>query len=189
MRFATKILVLLFVFASFQTANAEWRKQRVNTLAWLHTVHFVNADIGWIGGSKGTLLHTNDGGKTWKRKFKFTDDTVRDIFFLDKSNGWLLCERNVFNLGSKDPSYLMRTTDGGKNWEKVDFQNSQRRRMSRIFFSKNGFGLAIGETGALFGLQDDNSTWKKLQSPSRYLMLDGVFTDAAVQYFLLKTRV
>lgn len=177
MRFATKFLLILIVFAAFNTANAGWKKQSSNTFAWLHAVHFVDANTGWIGGSKGTLLRTSDGGKIWERKYKFTDDTIRDIFFIDKNYGWVLCERNIYSLGPNPPSYLMKTTDGGKSWEKVDFRTSQRRRITSIFFSKGGFGMAVGETGAVFGLQSDKYSWKKLRSPSRYLILDGAFID------------
>lgn len=47
----------------------------------------------------------------------------------------------------------------------------------QIFFNKNGFGLAVGEAGALYALQNDKQTWTKTPSPMRYLMLDGIFTD------------
>ncbi len=177
MRFLSNILILVIVFALFQTVSAEWAKQEVGTLSWLRSIHFVDSNTGWIGGSKGTLLSTRNGGDTWERIPKFTDDTIRDVFFLDKNTGWILCERSIFNLGRKAPSYLMKTNDGGKKWERFEFENKQRQRMTKIFFAKNGFGLAIGETGALFGLEDDNQSWKKLAAPSSYLMLDGVFTD------------
>jgi len=177
MRFLKNIFVIIFVCASFQQIQAGWEKQDSNTLAWLRTVFFVDAKVGWIGGSKGTFLSTKDGGKTWIREGKFTDDTIREVFFLDRNNGWLLLERSIFSLGSNPPSYLMKTTNGGRNWEKIDFINAQRQRITGIFFSKNGFGLAVGETGALFGLKDDNLNWKKLSSPSRYLILGGAFVN------------
>lgn len=167
----------MFILVSVQTAKAEWIKQDVNTLSWLHTIHFVNAEKGWIGGSGGTLLATEDGGKTWKQMPKITSDNIREILFQNKNTGWLLCERDVYSLGTKSPSYLLKTIDGGTSWEKIEFDNKQRQRITSIFFAASGFGLAIGETGALFGLKDDNYTWNKLSPPSSYLMLDGVFTD------------
>ena len=177
MRLFSKILIIIFIFASFQTSRAEWIKQDTNTLAWLHTIYFADSDTGWIGGSKGTFLKTSDGGKTWKQTPKFTEDTILEIIFTDKNTGWLLCERDVFSLGAKSPSYLMKTNNGGETWEQIEFNKSDRQRITRIFFAENGFGLAVGETGAFYGLQDDNSNWKKLSSPSRFLMLDGLFTD------------
>lgn len=177
MRFVSKIIILLFIFASVQTAKADWVKQKVNTFAWLHTIHFVDANEGWIGGSRGTFLKTEDGGETWKQAKKFTDDTIREIFFLNKETGWILCHRDVYNLGTRSPSYLMKTKDGGQKWERIEFSNAYRQRITKMFFAKSGFGLAIGETGALFALTDNNMTWGKLGSPSLYMMMDGAFTD------------
>ncbi len=177
MRFLPKILVIVFIFTSIQTARAEWVKQNVNTLAWLRAIHFVDENTGWIGGSRGTFLFTNDGGENWQQTAKFTDDTILQIFFKDNETGWLLCERDIFNLGPRSPSYLMKTNDGGKNWERIEFKNDQRRRLTNMFFAGNGFGLAIGETGTLYGLEDDDRTWKQMPPPSSYLMLAGVFTD------------
>ena len=177
MRIVSKILILLFIFVSFQTVKADWVKQKVNTFAWLHTIHFVGANEGWIGGSRGTFLKTEDGGDTWKQVEKFTDDTIREIVFLDKNTGWILCHRDIYNLGKKSSSYLMKTTDGGKKWERIELSNAYRQRITKMFFAKSGFGLAVGETGALFALTDNNLTWSKLGSPSLYMMTDGAFTD------------
>lgn len=179
MRLLSKLLVFAFIVISFQTAKAQWIKQETNTLAWLHTVHFADANTGWIGGSKGTLLTTSDGGKNWKQTPKFINDTILEIVFTDKSNGWMLCERDVYTLGSKSATYAMKTVDGGQTWEKIEFNEKDRQRITKIFFAGNGFGLAIGETGILYGLQDDNRTWTRILLPSNYLMLDGEFTDAS----------
>lgn len=174
-----KILLFVLVFALFQAAAAsfDWTKRDVKTLAWLRAIHFADAETGWIGGSGGTLLKTSDGGESWRHVPKFTSDTILEIVFTDKNTGWLLCERDVFNLGTKAPTYLLKTKNGGETWVPVDFAEAGRQRITKIFFAASGFGLAVGETGVLYGLEDDNESWKKLSAPSRYLMLDGVFTD------------
>ncbi len=177
MRYIKETLLIGFVLFSFQNVEAGWQKQSANTLAWLKTVYFVDANTGWIGGSKGTLLKTTDGGTTWKKVATASRDNLREIYFTDKNNGWILCERDVFSLGSNSASYLLKTTNGGKKWEQIEFKDNPRHRVTKIFFSLNGFGLAIGEMGILFGLEDDNRGWKKLSLPSRYLMSDGVFLD------------
>ena len=152
-------------------------KQNSGTLAWLQTVFFVNEKTGWIGGSSGILLETRDGGNSWKQAEKFTGDTIREIYFSDENNGWMLCERDIYNLASNAPSYLLKTTNGGADWEKIEFSGGGRFRIAKIFFSENGAGFAVGESGALFILQEDRKTWKKQPSPIRYLLLDGAFTD------------
>lgn len=172
-----KIFIFVSILICFQTANADWKKQNSGTLAWLKTVFFVNEKTGWIGGSNGMLLTTKDGGDSWRQAEKFTSDAIRQIYFRDENKGWLLCERDVYSLGANPPSYLMKTVNGGADWERIEFTNSARTRIAKIFFSENGLGFAVGESGAIFILQDDEKTWKKQPSPIRYLLLDGVFTD------------
>ena len=176
-RFKT-ILAFLLCFICFQTAQANWTKQNLNTLAWLYDVYFVNEKTGWIAGSKGTLLTTNDGGKTWKREIGVTEDTIRQVYFSDEFTGWLLCERNIYNRGANASSYLLKTENGGVNWDKIEFENIKRERIIRLFFNTEKHGFAIGESGAFYALRSDEEKWKRQASPIRYLMLDGIFTDA-----------
>ena len=172
-----KFLILLVIFGGFQTAKADWVKREFNTLAWLHDVYFIDEHKGWIAGSGGTLLVTTDGGEIWKKTANFTQDNIKQVYFSDENNGWLLCERSIYNRGVNSSSYSLKTSDGGENWETVNFAGNGRERIAHIFFNKKGSGWAIGEAGALFVLQNDPQTWKKISSPMRYLLLDGVFTD------------
>ena len=147
MLFAKKIAVFLLCLICFQTANANWTKQNSNTLAWLRTVYFVNEKTGWIGGSNGTLLTTKDGGDSWKQAEKFTGDVIRQIYFADENNGWLLCERDIYSLGANSPSYLLKTKNGGADWEKIEFLNNGRVRIAKIFLCGKRFrfcGRRIG---------------------------------------------
>lgn len=177
MHIAKKILIFLLCLFCFQTAQAEWVKQKSETMAWLRSVYFIDEKTGWIGGSGGTLLETTDGGKNWDRLRNFTSDTIRQIYFSDKKNGWILCEKDAFNPGANPPSYLMKTNNGGADWEQINFVGGRRERITKIFFTKSGLGFAIGEAGAFFSLQADSKTWKKQSPPIHYLMLDGTFSD------------
>lgn len=172
------IFIFIFVFVSlcFQTANANWTKQKSNTLAWLRAGFFVTEKTGFIGGGNGTFLTTGDGGANWKQTEKFTSDAIRQIYFEDENNGWLLCERDIYSLGTNSPSYFLKTSNGGMDWQKIEFANGVRVRIAGMFFSENK-GFAVGESGAIFVLQTDGKTWKKQPSPIRNLLLNGTFTD------------
>ncbi len=172
-------LVLLLFLTCFQTAQAEWTKQNSNTLAWLNDVYFLDEKNGWIAGSGGAFLTTVDGGKIWTKAKKLTTDTIQQIYFADAQTGWLLCERGLFASGANSPSYLLKTVNGGVDWERIEFTIDQRKRITKILFAKNGTILAIGESGAFFSMADDEKTWTRLPSPVRYLMFDGLFTDAS----------
>lgn len=177
MKSLIKISVFFLLLVSIQTARAEWTKQNSNTLAWLYDIYFLNEQKGFTVGSSGTFLTTIDGGKTWTKKRNFTDDTIRQIYFADEKIGWLLCERNQYSLGSNAPSYLMKTVDGGDDWERVEFNDGERKRVTKFFFTKKGAGFALGEGGAVLQMSSDEQKWKRAALPVRYLMFDGLFTD------------
>lgn len=175
MRFSIKLPTLVLVLLLTQAANAQWTKINSKTFSWLQAIFFLDAHKGFIGGSNGAFLTTRDGGESWAATEKFTKDAIRKIHFTDLENGWLLCERDQFNLGANAPSYLLHTKDGGKTFERFEFDGLKRERISDIFFSKYGMGFAIGESGAMFVMQDDRKNWRKHPAPIHFLMLGGQF--------------
>jgi photosystem II stability/assembly factor-like uncharacterized protein len=156
-----------------------WTRQRVGSLAWLHAVFFLDENRGWAVGSRGTLLATMDGGKSWQAKPQPTVDVLRDVYFTDEQDGWLVCEANLYELKGKDDprTYLMQTTDGGESWKRINILgNDVNARLVRTIFSQ-GRGWAFGEEGVIFTTRDSGLTWTRLQSPTRHLLLGGSFVD------------
>ncbi|MGH9927590.1 MAG: WD40/YVTN/BNR-like repeat-containing protein, partial [Pyrinomonadaceae bacterium] len=98
----------------------------------------MDSDRGWAVGSRGTLLSTHDGGKSWQAKPQPTEDVIRDLYFADEQNGWLLCERNVYDLKSNDEprAYLMKTGDGGERWQRANMRGANvDARLLRALFN------------------------------------------------------
>lgn len=169
-------LALIFSFFSVNLC-ADWQKVKSNTLAWLHSGCFVNENKGWIAGSNGTLLVTENGGNSWLPTKKFTEDAIRDIHFNDENQGWILTEKNVFSAGQSSPSAIWETSDGGNNWQRMKLDGEGKERLVRFFFSKEGTGRTVGEAGTVFEMRSGAKIWKKQSIPVRYLLLDGVFVD------------
>lgn len=68
----------------------------------------------WVALSRGTLLHTADGGRTWRPAIPYAmanpgDGGVGPVQFVDARHGWLF----------SFPNLLFRTTDGGRHWQKI----------------------------------------------------------------------
>ena len=170
------VLLLAAVPALAQTGS--WARQKAGTMAWLHSVFFVNKDRGFAVGGNGTIMRTTDGGLTWQMRPAFGNDVIRDVFFLDEQNGWLVCEVNVYQLKTNDEprTYIMKTTDGGENWNRVELKEFDAALM-RTVFSRSGRGWAFGEAGVIYTTRDSGETWSRLQSPTRRLLLGGIFVD------------
>ncbi|HTH51600.1 MAG TPA: YCF48-related protein [Pyrinomonadaceae bacterium] len=169
-------LVLLLAAA----ASAGWERRPLNTLASLRDVFFLTAERGWIVGGNGVIFSTLDGGKTWAARDRFTTDDILQIYFTDADTGWMLCQRNVFSRGKEPVSYLRKTVDGGHSWEKIEFEDADRERVTKLLFSKDGRARAFGEGGIFYQLQDDGKTWKKYHTAIHFLLLDGALSDSSI---------
>jgi photosystem II stability/assembly factor-like uncharacterized protein len=174
------IAVYCLLFAVCPSAFGLWTKQRTGSLSWLHSVFFLNQNRGWAVGSRGTLLSTRNGGRSWQTISLPSEDTIRDIHFTDDLNGVIVCEKNIYDLQSNDEprAYLLKTMDGGEHWKRVTIRGGiVDARLMRTVFSRAGRGLAIGEGGAMFVTTDAGSSWSRLQAPTRYLLLGGAFVN------------
>ena len=169
--------ILIVLCCGFQAANADWVKRNSNSLAWFRDIQCLTGSKGWSGGTDGVLFSTEDSGSTWVQAKKTTNDAYIQIHFVDETTGWLLCERDIYTRGKNPTSYLRKTVNGGRTWEKVEFPEAGRERMTKLLFSKDGRGTAFGEGGIFYTLQDDGLSWKKSRTAIRYLLLNGGYSD------------
>ena len=164
------------------TAYSSWQKQKTGTFAWLHSVFFVDESKGWAVGGKGALLSTSDGGERWELRKRPTEDAMHDVFFTDARTGWIVCERSIFNTTREGESisYLLKTTDGGENWTRVDVTRGEDVdvKLAGLRFADAAHGWVYGEAGALYATSDGGETWARQRVPTRHLLLGASFVDA-----------
>lgn len=173
------LLVFLCCLTSQET-RGDWTKQKTNSFAWYRDITFVTKERGWIVGTNGVMLTTDDGGVSWQPHQRTTTDTIIQIHFTDESTGWMLCERNIYSRGKDAISYLQKTTNGGRTWDKIEFQDIGRERVTRMLFGAEGRATAFGEGGYFYDLRGDGLTWKKSGSAIHFLLLDGAFSLGGV---------
>ena len=139
---------------SFETVGIVWRQQMSGGTAWLNSVHFVNASIGWAASSGGEIFKTTNGGKSWA--MLSTDGTTRyeSIFFVDSLKGW-----SVGNGGSY-PNYIgaiNKTTDGGTTWTAQPSGTSNT--LTSVRFVDDLTGWAVGNQGTILKTTNGGSSW------------------------------
>lgn len=84
----------------------EWTRLSTGITNTLYSVFFVDSRIGWVAGTKGTILRTTDGGLSWQRQNSGTAEDLKDMFFLDQNRGWIVGGKGL----------ILRTIDGGNTW-------------------------------------------------------------------------
>lgn len=78
--------------------------------ARLLSVAFADDKIGWITGEFGIVLHTEDGGETWKRQRSNVSLLMFSVRAIDKNK--------VIAVGTD--GIFIETEDGGIHWNPVD---------------------------------------------------------------------
>lgn len=81
----------------------------------LRFVKFIDKSHGFIGGKNGTLLSSDDGGRTWRNMIQPGNVSIsyNDIVFNDSLNkGFLAVQKKTYI----DTFFLQATSDGGKSW-------------------------------------------------------------------------
>jgi len=129
----------------------------------LTDVFFLNHDLGWIVGSYGLILKTEDGGETWtKISGGSTSDPrfLRRVYFVDEMHGWVVGSPSLFSGG-----LVMRTVDGGNTWTETSPQNIDI--LYGVFFIDTNRGWICGRNGECFGSNDGGITWTGIPFGSR----------------------
>lgn len=91
-------------------SDAEKENEGAAEEARLNAVGFADDQRGWIVGEFGLVLHTEDGGQTWKRQPSASGKLLFALHVLD--------EKRVLAAGSEGS--LMETADGGRSWKPID---------------------------------------------------------------------
>jgi len=117
-----RLPLILAMFLTSATVNAQWTIQDSHTTADLRGIHSLGNGIAWASGTNGTVLRTTDDGATWQ-----TCTTPPDADKLD-FRGIQAFDANiaiVMSSGKGDLSRLYKTTDACKTW-KLLFTNPDK---------------------------------------------------------------
>jgi photosystem II stability/assembly factor-like uncharacterized protein len=120
-------------------------------------VFFVNADVGWIAGAAGTILHTTDGGSTWNPQLggdaTSPEPEICCLRFVDERHGWAY---------QRKTGKLFRTTDG-ESWEQI----GSIPTLADYAFSSatNGAYVLTGQPGdRIYHTDNSGRTWREVVS-------------------------
>ncbi len=138
--------------------GVNWAQVEVPVRSTLTSVDFVNADKGWAVGHDSVILHTKDGGRTWKLQ-NFNPGLEKPFLkvkFLDENNGVAI---GAYGL-------MMGTSDGGVSWNDIEAEaiREEELHFNDLTLLGNGHQFLVGESG-MMGVSRDGVNWERLESP------------------------
>jgi photosystem II stability/assembly factor-like uncharacterized protein len=146
---------------------------------------------GWAVGAMGTILRSEDGGKTWQSVDIATDVDLYRVFFVNKLEGWTAGGR-IRMAPTNDQmrhdqcggyGYIFHTTDGGKTWQ---CQYGQRgRHLFGLYFTDENTGYACGERGVLLKTEDGGVHWKQYPTTGTRRWLYGITFKDKINGFIV----
>ena len=148
-----------------------WQKLETGTDASFRGLSIVSDDAFWVSGSKGTVIRTIDGGKTFQDVSvpAGSEHDFRDIHAFHTSTAVIL------NAGF--PGEIYRTSDGGKNWAIVYNDTREEIFFDALDFWDDQHGVAFGDPidGRLVILltDDGGKSWKELDRDLQPKMHNG----------------
>lgn len=116
-----------------------WQQVEVPVSVTLTAVHFVDERAGWAVGHSGVILHSNDGGSTWRKQLDGVQANQLIAEAARASGNPSLLERaKRFEMDGPDKPFLA-----------VHFIDTQR-------------GLAVGAFGMAFATEDGGQQWRPI---------------------------
>jgi len=157
-----KALIFILCFIAYSGINAQWYNY-YSSGNDLKSVLFVDSFTGWAVGAQNTIIKTQNGGNNWiVQNSKLPNPiNLNSVFFYDNQNGFIACD-NSFGT-----SLILKTTDGGTNWQAIYMPVSDYS-FTKIYFKNIGVSNFLGfvcgydsasNSGIILKTTDLGNTW------------------------------
>jgi photosystem II stability/assembly factor-like uncharacterized protein len=161
------LLVLLCLIITQPARSQSFKVEPLKTGvdASLRALSVVTDEIIWASGTKGTVIKSTDGGKTW------LGDTVQGMEQSDFRTLYAFDARHaiIANVGS--PGKILKTEDGGISWRVVYTNTHPDVFIDGVDFWNDREGILYGDPvdGRMFILttNDGGNSWRPLESAPR----------------------
>jgi len=137
----------------------------------LFSVASVPSGAWYAVGVAGTLLSSDDNGRTWSSRkiaeaqpFGWLD--LYSIRFADEKHGWISGEQGL----------ILRTDDGGKTWKRQTSGISEE--LYRLSPGNANDAIAVGTNGTILYTRDGGEHWIKRMQKGQLDYFDAIMSDA-----------
>jgi photosystem II stability/assembly factor-like uncharacterized protein len=175
------LLPIVILVGSVQGQHGWYAIQHKQTEKDFNAVYFIDSKRGWVAGDNGLVLYTKDAGFTWTQQRTGTSESINDIYFQSKENGYLLAANRIFY-----------TNDGGEEWREIrrfmpeDFDGAMPELYS-VRFAHRKRGWIVGSISRkdtvvdslVLYTNDGGTTWERQRIPikTELINLDFISDD------------
>ncbi|MBC7934478.1 MAG: oxidoreductase [Rhizobacter sp.] len=152
---------IIFVLSCFLCINASAQTVKIltkGTKTGMRGLSVVDDKTIWVSGSGGQVGRSLDSGNTWKWM------TVKGFEKMDFRDIEAFNETTAVIMGIDAPAYILRTNDGGENWQVVFKDTSKGMFLDAMEFWNEQAGIVIGDpiNGKFFigRTFDGGNTWQ-----------------------------
>lgn len=172
-----KILIILFCIIS---VNADAQSVKIltsGTKTGMRGLSVVDDKTIWVSGSGGKVGRSLDSGNTWKWV------TVKGFEKMDFRDIEAFNETTAVIMGIDAPAYILRTNDGGENWQVVFKDSTKGMFLDAMEFWNEQSGIVIGDPlkGRFFVARtfDGGNTWQGIPEQNKPVADSGEACFAA----------
>ncbi len=174
-----RFLFPLLLLTSFQNSFGQylWKNIPIEVKSSFRAISVVDNKVAWLGGSKGAVGRTRDGGKT------FSFSQVNGFEALDFRSVYAFDSLTIVIANAGSPACILRTEDGGKNWKQVYRNEAKEAFIDGIDFWNDKRGLIYGDPMngkmLLIATNDGGITWTEVPESQRPVLKEGEASFAA----------
>lgn len=151
-----------------------WCSQNSTTNHYLYGVYFTDLSTGYVVGQVGyqsgqsTILKTTNGGCIWTNISPVISKTLTGVCFINPNTGVVVGGSGYYNDG-----IVLRTTNGGSNWQTVFTTPSAFHNLDYL----DNVMTAVGNDGLILRSTDSGSSWITQETPTTTLLKDVSFIN------------
>ena len=113
----------------------------------LYAMSFGDRDHLWVVGEFGTIMASDDGGRTFRQQHAPIESTLSGVYFADAQHGWAV----------GIDATILRTDDGGTTWRAQAAPIVQRSFYDVTVQGRQGW--IVGSAGTILTSTDGGMTW------------------------------
>ncbi len=126
-------------------------------------------------GTEGTILYSNDSGKTWSQGSSGTSFELNDVYALSESTA----------VAVGNSATIRRTTDGGKTWKTISpsllsSNTNSSPSLYTITMASSSIGFAVGQSGTVLKTTDGGASWNQINISIAELSTTDLYTARAI---------